>query len=69
MPEPQSVFSHRWLRTHPRLAYLRIQNFFFPQFEDETLAVAKLNTIFEEIQIADGLIIDVRNNGEDHSPL
>ena len=63
MSGPQSVFSHRWLRTHPRLAYLRIQNFFLPQFEHETLAVEKLNTIFEEIQLAEGLIIDVRHNG------
>ena len=63
MPEPQSMFSHRWLRMTPRLAYLRIQNFFLPQFEHERLAVAKLNTIFEEIQLADGLIIDVRHNG------
>lgn len=63
LPDPRSSFSHRWLRTDPPLACLRLRGFFWPAPQDEQLAVARLDVIFEEVQIAEGLVIDARGCG------
>jgi len=49
--------------------YLGAGHFFFPLRHDEQIVMERLNAIFEEIQAAEGLIIDMRGSGGGSFPL
>ena len=61
-PSPTNFVSYRWLRQDPRLAYLRMRDFYFPGRENVQTIKEHLNTIFSEIREAEGVLLDIRHN-------